>query len=480
MELLSATQRINEIDNLSFLFYFYFFVRCCDTRRLYPVRCVSLLYGDDHRPYTGNKMCALITSRLPLFIFAKHSDFEEVLDCVWLFGFFFWTSISAISVAGQMKRKKKMFATLECTRVIDEKPRIRRCVWHSIICVYSISSLSFAFLFFPFCQFSIFIQIIRGIPGFWLLSAVLFTGTQVAFAFFFFTEQTLKEIEHELCSVCVEVVWKGKQKKYKFWTKIKKKTKSKNCSEVCVHCWRLYFFVYCAACVIAVCRDPKSKKPKICETVFVKDKMRRLRCLLFKCTTNVYTSYGIDASTGRNVLLFPSYGTQWPRMLRTAKRRRCGPSERIDRKRCAICTANSSRRTNNGNITINYGKQQDRTRTIIIVRTQPLPIDCCNFFVVVFRSFFHISLLPVSVVGCHVFDAAVAAAVSTSDIALLLVRKHIQLSEQQRMRACMCAFDRANKRPSPVRALSHTHTTTTTTQNNIIFFPNKNVHNAIN
>lgn len=165
------------------------------------------------------------------------------------------------------------------------------------------------------------------------------------------------------------------------------------------------FFVYCAACVIAVCRDPKLKKPKICETVFVKDKMRRLRCLLFKCiTTNVYTSYGIDASTGRNVLLFPSYGTQWPRMLRTAKRRRCGPSERIDRKRCAICTANSSRRTNNGNITINYGKQQDRTRTIIIVRTQPLPIDCCNFFVVVFR-FFHISLLPVSVVGCHVFDS---------------------------------------------------------------------------
>lgn len=84
--------------------------------------------------------------------------------------------------------------------------------------------------------------------------------------------------------------------------------------------------------------------------------------------------------------------------------------------------------------------------------------------------------------SCIRFAAAVAAAVSTSDIALLLVRKHIQLSEQQRMRACMCAFDRANKRPSPVRALSHTHThtTTTTTQNNIIFFPNKNVHNAIN
>lgn len=333
-------------------------------------------------------MCALITSRLPLFIFAKHSNFEEVLDCVWLFGFFFLDQHQRHFGGWADEEKKKMFATLECTRVIDEKPRIRRCVWHSIICVYSISSLSFAFLFFPFCQFSIFIQIIRGIPGFWLLSAVLFTGTQVAFAFFFFTEQTLKEIEHELCSVCVEVVWKGKQKKYKFWTKIKKKTKSKNCSEVCAHCWRLYFFVYCAACVIAVCRDPKSKKPKICETVFVKDKMRRLRCLLFKCTTNVYTSYGIDASTGRNVLLFPSYGTQWPRMLRTAKRRRCGPSERIDRKRCAICTANSSRRTNNGNITINYGKQQDRTRTIIIVRTQPLPIDCCNFFVVVFRFFF--------------------------------------------------------------------------------------------
>lgn len=200
--------------------------------------------------------------------------------------------------------------------------------------------------------------------------------------------------------------------------------------------------------------------------------MRRLRCLLFKCTTNVYTSYGIDASTGRNVLLFPSYGTQWPRMLRTAKRRRCGPSERIDRKRCAICTANSSRRTNNGNITINYGKQQDRTRTIIIVRTQPLPIDCCNFFVVVFRFFFsHFVVARFCCwLSCIRFAAAVAAAVSTSDIALLLVRKHIQLSEQQRMRACMCAFDRANKRPSPVRALSHTHTRQQQQRKTILYF----------
>lgn len=183
MELLSATQRINEIDNLSFLFYFYFLLLCYSSILPRTV-CESFVRRRPQAVHWQQNVRAHHIS-FATFHFCQTLEFRGssgLCLIVWLF--FFGPASAPFRWLGRW-REKKMFATLECTRVIDEKPRIRRCVWHSIICVYSISSLSFAFLFFPFCQFSIFIQIIRGIPGFWLLSAVLFTGTQVAFAFFF-------------------------------------------------------------------------------------------------------------------------------------------------------------------------------------------------------------------------------------------------------------------------------------------------------
>lgn len=107
MELLSATQRINEIDNLSFLFYFYFLLLCCSSILPRTV-CESFVRRRPQAVHWQQNVRAHHIS-FATFHFCQTLEFRGssgLCLIVWLF--FFWTSVSAISVAGQMKRKKNV------------------------------------------------------------------------------------------------------------------------------------------------------------------------------------------------------------------------------------------------------------------------------------------------------------------------------------------------------------------------------------